>query len=195
MTLTRLTAAQIKQIKDNKAIFKRAQDLTGVPWQAVAALWFRESFSVAAPDRVGGQFQFDPPLTEVQMRVLLTKFIPVTKLDNAGMEAMIKKGQTDFPTAAVLAACFLRNKAKKILSQDHSDEAIKDAFYGYNGRKYLSADKSPYVMSQYSEAYANMRLRGTVPDKKNPKVMVWVDFIDKRPGAFTVYRQLIDAKI
>ena len=192
MALVRLTATQIKKIKDNKATFQKAQDLTGVPWQAVAALWFRESFSVAPPDRVGGQFQFDPPLTAVQMRLLLTKF---TKLDAAGRDAIITAGQEHFASAAVLAACFLRNKAKAILSQDHSDEAIKDAFYGYNGRKYGGVDKSPYVMSQYSEAFANMRIRGTVPDKKNPKIKVWVDTPDNRPGAFTVYRQLVDAKV
>jgi hypothetical protein len=133
-----------------------------VPWQAVAALWFRESFSVAAPDCVGGQVQFDPPLNTVQMRVLLTKY---TKRDAAGMDAIITAGQEHFASAAVLAACILRNKAKAVLSQDHSDEAIKDAFYGYNGPKYGSADKSPYVMSQYSETFANMRLRAPCPIK------------------------------
>lgn len=187
----KLTKDQISKILDNVFVFKMAQRLTGVPWEAVAALWMRESFSVAPPDRVGGQFQFDPPLQRNQMKQLLDRFVLPGSCTQEVKDAIVKCGQSHFQSAAVLAACFLRHKAAHVLTPDADDEAIKDAFYGYNGRKYGSVDKSPYVMNGFDAEHMNMRLRGTVPDKRDPSKRVWVDIIDKRPGAFTVYKQLV----
>ncbi|NJL71184.1 MAG: hypothetical protein HC888_05980 [Candidatus Competibacteraceae bacterium] len=66
-----LTKEQLKKIADNRHVFDSAQAHTGVPWQAVAAIWTRESFSVAPPKRPGGQFQFDPVPTKQQLTSLL----------------------------------------------------------------------------------------------------------------------------
>lgn len=184
-----LTDSQIQTIKKNKSVYVNAEHLTGVPWQAVAAVHFREhSLGTSNPERVGGPFQFDPPLTEIQMRSLLKRFTNIGKKET--IEEYVRKGINTFETAAVFAACWLRHKSVPVITPTASDESIKDAFWGYNGKAYGSADKSPYVMNMYDSAHMNMVLRGTVPDKKNPSKRVKVETVDKRPGAFTIYKEL-----
>lgn len=183
--LPRLSEAQIERIRQVKHIFEKVERLTGVPWQAVAAVWYRESFSVTPPKTPGGPFQFDPVLQPETIRNLLKFF---TRLSSAEIEQYASKGINDFETSALCAACWLRLKTKPVITPEASDEVIKDAFYGYNGRAYGSVDKSPYVMNGLDTAHKDMVLRGTLPDGKGGRKRV--AFIDKRPGAFTVYKQL-----
>jgi hypothetical protein len=185
MPLPRLTDRQIERIRLVKPVFVIFEAFTGVPWQAVAAVWYRESFSITPPKTHGGPFQFDPVLTPCAIRKLLKRF---TSLPESWIEQYAQKGVNDFETGALCAACWLRLKTGPVITPAVSDEVIKDAFYGYNGRAYGSADKSPYVMNGFDEKHRDMVLKGTIPDGKGGRRKVSI--IDKRPGAFTVYKQL-----
>lgn len=180
-----LPAASIKRIQNVYPRLKRVQELTGVPWQAMAAIWYRESFTITPPKTPGGPFQFDPVPSRGTLKGLLKRF---TKLDDQAINDVLLKGVNDFDSGALLSACFLRNKTGPVITPTVDDETIKDAFYGYNGRKYGSVEKSPYVMNGYDSARLNMELRGTIPDGHGGRR--WVEIVDKRPGAFTVYKQL-----
>lgn len=188
-----LSQASIDRIVGNKSkstpgvyqILKQIQQLTGVPWQAMAGIWFRESFSIAPPKTPGGPWQFDPIPPRSAMNTLLERFALLSYSDRM---AILDKGVNDFFAGGVMAACFLRTKTHSVITPKASEAVIKDALYGYNGRKYGSADQSPYVMNGFDQAHWQMHLRGTIPDGKGGRK--WVDIIDKRPGAFTVYRQL-----
>ena len=64
-----------------------------------------------------------------------------------------------------------------------------DAFYGYNGRAWGPLPtNSPYVMNNFDAQHMNMVIRGSIPDGHGGRK--WIDNIDLRPGAFTVYKQL-----
>lgn len=180
-----LDKKQIEYINSFKHIFRNVQDKTGVPWQAVAAIWTRESFSVAPPRTPGGPFQFDPPLDIEVIGKLLHRFSTLTAEEIA---KLAKKGINDFETAAFCCACWLRLNTKNVLTPKSSDEDIKDALYGYNGRAYGSSDDSPYVMNGYDATHKDMHLHGSIPDGHGGRK--WVNIEDHRPGAFTVYCQL-----
>jgi hypothetical protein len=182
-----LNDTQIKKIQSVYLTLRKIQDITGVPWQAMAGIWFRESFSVAPPKEAGGPWQFDPiPATNYQ-RWLLDRF---TKLSEVEKDLIINKGVNDFFAGGVLAACFFRTKTVPVVSIHSPDEVIKDAIWGYNGKAYGSADNSPYVMNGWDESKWLMEIRGTIngksikrPDGTWPK--------DARPGAFVIYKQLL----
>lgn len=194
MTQLKLTPSQINKIKTVKPILLKAQQLTGVPWQAIAAVWYRESFSIAPPKTPGGPFQFDPIPAVAIIEGLLRTFVPLfPALLVEYAESMVVN---DFEKAAVLAACWLRYKSKYPLAKDHSDRALKDAFYGYNGRAWgPHPESSPYVYNNFDSKHMNMVIRGSIPDPKSKTGRRFISTIDKRPGAFTVYRQLINEKV
>jgi hypothetical protein len=181
----KLSEAEIARIRQVQPVFEKVQALSGVPWEAVAAIWYRESFSIHPPKTPGGPFQFDPPPSRQTLLALLVRF---TRLSGQQIRSYLDKGINDFEAAALFAACWLRMKVKPVITPDVSDEVIREAFYAYNGRAYGSADQSPYVMNGYDAAHHLMRLRGTLPDGRGGRRRVSI--IDRRPGAFTVYRQL-----
>lgn len=192
--LKRLDKNQLQAFVRVKAILQRAAALTGVPWQAIAAIWYRESFSVASPETPGGPFQFDPPLSQVRMRKLLTTYCP--SLTPAERELLIYQGLDKFASAAVFAACWLREMSQYNLKDNHSDQAMLDAFYGYNGRAFgPNPYNSNYVVNELDLAHDDMLIRGSIPDKNNPGKRIWIKKTDLRPGAFTVYKQLLEAGI
>jgi hypothetical protein len=180
-----LLGHEIEKIRSAYPMLRNIQGTTGVPWQAMAAIWRRESFSMAAPKTPGGPWQFDPIPSMGTLRGLLSRF---TQLSDGEKDRLLALGVNDFYAGGILAACFLRNKTGPVISPECADEVIKDAFYGYNGRKYGSADRSPYVMNGFDKAHYPMRLRGTIPDGKGERI--WVDREEKNPGAYTIYKQL-----
>ena len=190
---TQLTQKEIDHIILEKSVFVRAESLVHVPWQAMAAIWYRESFSVTPPKTPGGPFQFDPPNPpRSQLKASLKRYI--TALHESDIQQIVNDGVNVFSSACILAACHLRDKAKFVLANDHSDTAIKDAFYGYNGRAWgPHPENSPYVMNNFDTAHLNMRIRGTVPDGNGGKK--WIDTVDMQPGAFTVYKQLLKLNV
>lgn len=190
--LTHLDNPDIAKIVAVKSILQQAEKLTGVPWQMIAAVWYRESFSVAPPKTPGGPFQFDPIPSINVLNGLMLDFCPT--LDQVVRQYYINTFLTKFDVGAILAACWLRHNCKLDLKTDHTDIAVKDAFYGYNGRAFgPHPESSPYVYNNFDKMHTNMHLRGSIPDGKGGRE--WIDIIDKRPGAFTVYRQLVDSKV
>ena len=192
MALARLNAEQLKSFVRVKPILMRAQELTGVPWQAIAAVWYRESFSVTSPATPGGPFQFDPEPPASVLRALLITFCP--SLTSAEREGLIAQGVNKFSSAAIFAACWLRRKSGPNLAKDHSDAAMADAFYGYNGRAFgPNPLNSNYVANELDLSHDDMLIRGSIPDGKGGRR--YIRTIDKRPGALTVYKQLKEAGI
>ena len=191
-TLPRLSNAQVAKIVSLKGVFADAQNLTGVPWQAVAAIWTRESFSVAPPRTPGGPFQFDPVPPANALRKLVEQYTPLS--GDKAVELCVN-GVNHFPTAAVFAACWLRTKTKAVITPEVDDETILDAIWGYNGKVQADAWHSPYVVNGYDLQHYPLILRGTIPDKGSPGGRKHVEFADHRPGAFTVYKQLKGLKV
>lgn len=196
--MTKLTEQQLQKIISVKLILQHAEQLTGVPWQAIAAIWYRESFSITPPKTPGGPFQFDPlPSIHVLEGLLKT----YTKLSEQRKAQILHTGvhtalENDFATAALFAACWLRHQSKFNLAMDHTDAAIKDAFYGYNGRAWGKyPESSPYVYNNFDQQHTNMVMKGSIPDRSSPTGRKFISIVDRRPGAFTVYKQLIEEKV
>jgi len=198
MQLNRLSDAEIEIIKANKPTLMAAENIVKVPWQMIAAVWFREHALTIG----NNPFQFDPVPTHAKILGLLQSYTDYKPL---------RYSVDDFSFAAILAACELRSKCRfplaviqsfqqpdtepgqfktvQSITIDPSDEAVADAFYGYNGRAFGSNPfNSPYVANEMDELHHNMHFRG----EDNGK---WIDIIDTRPGAFVVYKQLIQLAI
>lgn len=206
MKLNRLSVSDLEIIKAHKLVLLDAQKIGGVPWQMLAALWYRErSLTIG-----NNPFQFDPPPTHAKIVGLLQSYTDY-KPTSYSID--------DFHFAAILAACYLRSTCRyalwkiesfqnpfpenlsqeelegyvsastQVITTDSSDKAIADAFYGYNGRAYGSNPlNSPYVANELDELHHNMHFRG----ESNGQ---WIDIIDERPGAFVVYKQLLQVGI
>ena len=194
--LARLTQAEIDTIKANKMPLIEAESVTQVPWQMLAAVWYREHGLTMG----NNPFQFDPPPTHAVILGLLQSYTDYKPTSYS---------VDDFSFAAILAACWLRHKCRfplvvvesfqspvkdelrtiQQITINSTDEAVADAFYGYNGRAYGSNPlNSPYVANELDELHHNMHFRG----EDNGK---WIDIIDKRPGAFVVYKQLVQEAV
>jgi hypothetical protein len=179
----KLTKDQLQFLIGFKHVFTHVQDLTGVPWQLLAGIWTRESFSVASPRTPGGPMQFDPLLSQSEIVSLLARF---AKLKMTDITWYAKKGVDDFDTAVLCTACFLLEKmGRPIMSNDD----IMVAAWKYNGVVGKDPTQSPYVYNGYDAGHNGMHLVGTIPDGKGGRKNI--NIIDHRPGAFTVYTQLV----
>ena len=115
MPKTSSDASEIQHVLVEKSIFHQAEKSTGVPWQAMAAIWYRESFSTAPPKTPGGQFQFDPPDPAISLlKALLVRY--TTDLSADEIQVIANQGVNNFSSACILAACHLRQVAKFDLS-------------------------------------------------------------------------------
>lgn len=192
--LPRATAQQLARLKAYKPHFAKVQAATGVPWEAIAAIWYRESFSVTPPKTPGGPFQFDPAPSDNHALSLLDRY---TNLSQEAKADIIAKGVNDFEAAAYLAACHMRARCTPKITPESPDADIKDLFWGYNGKaKYQkTADGSFYVMNGFDEKHNGLRIHGSIPDGKGGRKRI-TDSQGKegrpetRPGAFVIYKQL-----
>lgn len=190
--LLKLTKDQISYVATFKHVFLEVQHRTAVPWQVLAAIWVRESFSVSPPRTKGGPFQFDPPPEHEFMESLLVKYVLYTHaITGQEVEDAMKKGINDFETAALFAACFLKNKMKG--GEIKTDDQIKKAMWLYNGASGTDPTHSAYVYNGFDACHIGMRIRGTIPGKNGKRIKI--DVIDKRPGTFVTYLQLISEKV
>ena len=177
-------------IDANKNIYQQASNQTGVPWELIAALHYREtSFSTKNPGNGQGIYQ----------------------LYSTGQ--YFAPGQTtqeDFLNQTILAANFLQGKAalngtgtavvspRKLVANETDINLIKNALFSYNGRAssyaqqastygYSSKDQpfegSPYVMSLFDCKRSAMGL--ITSDGSNSLTAK-----DTRLGAFTLYARL-----
>lgn len=158
-------------MNQNMATYKAAAAENGVPWEMIAALHYREHTFGRSDPNGEGPFQLTTYYNQIQSGNPPTyKGKPVTM-------AEIR----DFGTSARLAADILKQKTGGGLSASPSDATVKDAFWGYNGRAYGSADRSPYVMNNFDDQHKRMRISGFV------RGVGQISATDTKDGAFTVY--------
>ncbi|MCE3235557.1 MAG: hypothetical protein K0Q50_1737 [Vampirovibrio sp.] len=196
----KLTPQELETILDEKVLLKYVEFLTGVPWRVMAAIWFREYSLQKSPKKnskkgiYGGVFQFDPERSQHELRNWLLTYTKL-KGDEQAIQYYLDKGVQDFEACAIFAACLFRSKVKEIITPQVSDEVIKQAFFGYNGKGYGTVDRSPYVMNGYDAMHMGpegkgLILRGTRRDPSSGRVIKVPPTPDKRPGAFVVYKIL-----
>ena len=183
--MLQLSDIDIHHVQDAYPILLQIQQKTGVPWQALAGIWYRESFSMTPPTTPGGPWQFDPPPTDARIVDWLNRY---TNLDDFEKGTVRTKGVNNFYTGGILAACHMQESVNGVLKPDCPDNFVKSAIYSYNGRAYKNADDSPYVMNGFDADHNGMHLRGSIPNGHGGRS--WIDIIDHRPGAFVVYKQL-----
>lgn len=165
-----------------KPEYVKAANKTKVPWQALAAIHYRESGNDPSKDLQAG----NPIGGGGSNFASYPKGAPQSVEQSAeyAAEELIRK-----------AASGVVKKPVNVASPDA--EAMKDALFGYNGRASVyaaqaaalgfSADKqpyegSPYVMNNYDAKHKNMRMI--------TRDFGGLDGTDTRPGAFTVYAAL-----
>jgi len=181
--VTYLNGAQIDAVRRWLPLYLEAEKKIGVPWALLAALHYRESNFGARTQRVGGPFQFDPPLPPATVRAYGARY---------GISDLTDP-ETDVRTGVLCAAAFLQGKVasqgRAALTPQSGEEACADAAWSYNGRAYGSWQNSPYVNNDPQNG-RQMRIRGTVPDLKDPRKRVRIDQPDTRPGVLAVMREL-----
>lgn len=184
----KLSPQELQVITQLKSVYELAANYTNVRWQIIAGIHFRESGLAV---HVKNPFQFDPAPGPHYMSYLFGKYSNLPPEDV--VVRVNKYGVDDFETAAILCGCFLHLKTSLPLSKEAPSTAFLDACYGYNGRGYGSAYDSPYCVNGLDDSHMNMHLVGTLPDGNGGRKRV--NIIDHRPGAFTVFQQLIDLGI
>lgn len=159
-----ISSGALANINKNMGVYQQAGINANIPWEMIAGIHFRETTnSRITPTHNTGDGVYQ----------ILTKNYPYP----AGQEL----SNEDFLVETVDAANFLNGKVENKLTKDTTDVAlIKDAFWGYNGRAYGSADNSPYVMSNFDEAHKNMPI--IREDGGSPTLPG-----DTRNGAYTTY--------
>lgn len=181
----------IKNYKINYEYYQQASAITNINPYVFAAIHYREHSMGLNYSGPGGPLQFDPPLSDKQVKNLLLTYTTIQEPDK-----YTAKAQNDNLMAIVLCGCFLQNKLHfahlPLLNLKADNILTAKAFELYNGTAYGSPDKSPYVSNMLDEKHMNMIIRGTYLDKfgKRQKVQV----VDRRPGAMTVYLLLKDLK-
>ena len=145
---TILRDAELAAIKENQPFYETAAKQVDIPWQMIAVIHLRETtLARTNPSNGQGIYQFVD--------------------GNGGPYPAGAVSDDEFLRQTVLAAEFLKNKANanyapnKNLTAQASPEAVKDTFYGYNGRGYADQaeglgfnpeteayEGSPYVMNK-----------------------------------------------
>lgn len=198
-----LDARQIRVVRGLRGAYEAAVKLVGgLPWQALAAIHYRENEFALRSTTPGGPFQLDPGGEGPDLRRRIEAYEDLVRkaygIDGGSIE-------TDLAFAALVAAHELRGKIRTELTRDEiaDGDVLADALWGYNGRapfhtstgtaddKDWSWRWSPYVANDPKRGVV-LRLRGTIPDASVPGGRRAIDRPDGRPGAFVVYRELID---
>jgi len=185
---TPLSSYVVNGVNANKSYYINAMNATGVPWEMLAAIHYRETnFSHTNPSNGQGIFQFvngaggpypAGPVSDAEFVRQLT--------------FMANRIQDDYA---------LRNtpnpanvQTRRLTSGEQNISLIKNTLYSYNGRSTAYAqqgynlgyfdpyDGSPYVMNRFD---CNRARLGLVTKDYGP-----IDGVDTRYGAFTVFARL-----
>lgn len=176
-------------VNANRPFYDRVSDATGVPWEMLAAIHYREtSFSHTNPGNGYGIFQFTP--------VPPGKSYPPGPVSDAEFESqllyMAQRIQSDYVNRGSL------NYPRRPLVKNEPDiYRVKDTLFSYNGRSSQYAQQaaqygfnptsepyegSPYVMNRFDCKRKGM---GLITKDYGP-----IDGVDTRLGAFTLYARL-----
>lgn len=186
---TPLSSYVTNGVNANKSFYTRAMNETGVPWEMLAAIHYRETnFSHTNPSNGQGIFQFVngdggpyPPG-------------PVSD-DNfyKQLKFMANKLQSDYVWRGSVP-----RERRKLVANEQNMTIVKDTLFSYNGRAgayinqaaqygYNSSTQpyegSPYVMNRFDCPRARM---GII----TKDYATGIDSTDTRYGAFTVFARL-----
>jgi hypothetical protein len=169
--------------------YEKASKATGVPWQLLAAIHYREANNSPTQDLQAGN-PIGGPYAQSS-----TDYIKYGHPDSIEQSAEI--------AAKHLIASATGGIVKKPINTSSPDsEAIKDVLFSYNGRASAYAQQaaslgfdpvkqpyegSPYVMNNFDSVHKDMKI--ITIDHGAP------DAVDSRFGAFTVYARLGGASI
>ena len=176
------------EVAYNKPFYLAASSSTGVPWEMLAAIHYREtSFSHSNPSNGQGIFQFvngdggpypAGPVNDQNFQTQLNYMAGRIQAD------YVYRGSLGYPH-------------RPLQPNETDDFRVQDTLYSYNGRSSVYArqgtqygfnettqpyEGSPYVMNRFDCARANMGL--ITRDYGD------LDGIDTRFGAFTLYARL-----
>lgn len=183
------------RIEANKSVYQAAEKQTGVPWELIAAVHYRETNNVVYnPGNGQGIYQL----------------YSLNQTQGLYFEPKSTLSKEEFLRQTILAANFLQSKAEnsglatsiitaRKLRADETDlNLIKNALLSYNGRAYAYADQaerlgfnrekqhfegSPYVMNMFDCKRIGM---GIIAYDNGSTINVK----DYRMGAFTLYAKL-----
>ncbi|HSX32054.1 MAG TPA: hypothetical protein VLF43_02235, partial [Candidatus Saccharimonadales bacterium] len=175
----------LDKINEFKPMYEAAAKEAGIPWQMLPGAHYRENTFSSTQDLQAGN-PIGGPYTLFS-----------TSYDKYGKPKTLQESMT-------IAAKVMQDDAqtknlevnrKKIDLANISNEQIKDTFFSYNGRASVYAQQaadlgfsketqpyegSPYVMNRYDARHTDMRL---ISRDFGP-----ADSIDKRYGAYTIYK-------
>lgn len=173
----------------------------GIPWQALAAIHYRESEFQMISSRPGGAYQLDPGGSGADLKARITAHVKEICQRYGQQYGSIEE---NFTIASVVAADTLKGKARGVIATAGAvdEDMLGDALWGYNGRSAShtadgtkDAEKASWTYSPYvandPQRGISLRLRGTVPDDSVPGGRRKIDIVDQRPGALTIYRELV----
>lgn len=180
-----LDAPIIEAINKNRKIYESASAKTGVPWQMLAGVHYRETtLGRTNPENGDGLYQ-----------ILNSDYEQGPVSDEEFLEQTIRAAQI---LQAKTASNVERNR-KPLTADTTNTDLIKDTLFGYNGRSSLYAQEaakygfdpatepyegSPYVMNRFDAQRKSMgiiRVDYGPIDHNNP---------DTKFGAFTIYSRL-----
>lgn len=183
-TAKSLPAEILSSINKLKPEYIKASQATGVPWQLLAAVHYREN-----NNNPNGDLQAGNPIGG-----------PYTRYSSAYGTYGYPKSMAESAeiAAKMLTAISSGGVVKKPVNTANPDpEAIKDTLYSYNGRAEVYAQQaaelgfdpntqpyegSPYVMNNFDAKHQRMKII--------TRDFGGLDGIDTRLGAFTVYSRL-----
>jgi hypothetical protein len=179
-----LPSEVLSAINSLKNVYIQASQATGVPWQVLAAIHYREASNNPNKDLQAGN-PIGGPYTQSSTDYQKYGY-PKTLEESAEIAAK--------HLIAVVGSGVV-NKPVNVPNPD--PEGLKDALYSYNGRAQVYAQQaaalgfnsvtqpyegSPYVMNNYDSIHMNMKIITTDFGS--------LDGVDTRFGAFTIYSRL-----
>lgn len=176
-------------VNNNKEFYTRVMNETGVPWEMLAAIHYRETnFSHSNPSNGQGIFQFvngeggPYPAGAVSNNEFVRQ-----------LKFMATKIQTDYVSRGSTP-----RERRQLVANEQNVAIVKDTLFSYNGRASAYANQashfgynsttqpyegSPYVMNRFDCARARM---GIITRDYG----AGIDSADTRYGAFTVFARL-----
>lgn len=183
ITSSGLPSGVISSLEKLKPTYEKVATTTGVPWQLLAAIHYRESNNNPNQDLQAGN-PFGGPYTR-------------SSSDYSNGKPQNLEQSIEIAAKHLIASSHTGVVKKPINVPAPDSEAVKDTLYSYNGRaapyaqqaaslgfnsKTQPYEGSPYVMNNYDELHKNMRI---ITTDNGP-----VDGVDTRLGAFTIYSRL-----
>lgn len=174
-TTATVPEATLQRIKDNKAVYQAAATTTGLSWQMLAALHFREGSN--DPDHSGPSGEAPGTVSPDTGTIRCYTF---QECEEVQARALISLASGVYGVS---------------LTADSSSDDIKKAFLAYNrGNMYknggCAVETSPYVMNNFSESFYHMIFPNSTCEPASTRGRT-----DTRNGAYTLYVYLINEGI